>query len=214
MAIYTPRGLKIRLDVSTAFALMQRLFPTVGAFEVLKTTEGLESVPAALAFISGVACFSLKVDPYHICLWVLAASLLGNVITISGLFIVPGLPRIGTMYSYASGFGVLLVVLALYGFVTVGWRGVLAFFVARLTAGILGFAIESWNKSRIYRKIGIPLSLAEINFFSAYRLHASEIGKSTDITVGDEELTEENWKPCFEDLARKWPEVVRRFTIN
>jgi len=43
---------------------------------------------------------------------------------------------------------------------------------------------------------------------------ASRLGKTTDITVSDEELKEENWKPVFDDLATKWPEVVRRFTIN
>ena len=47
-----------------------------------------------------------------------------------------------------------------------------------------------------------------------YRLHANRLGKTKDITVSDDELKEENWKPVFEDLATKWPEVVQRFTMN
>ena len=62
MAIYTPRGLAINLPVSYSFALMKRLHPTVDAFKVLKTTEGLESIPAVLTFVTGIACFSLKAD--------------------------------------------------------------------------------------------------------------------------------------------------------
>lgn len=71
MAIYTPRGLKIRLSVDHAFTLMARLFPDVDAFKILKTTEGLESIPATLAFITGLASFSLHLHPLEIGFYVL-----------------------------------------------------------------------------------------------------------------------------------------------
>ena len=214
MAIYTPRGLKIRLGVNHAFALMARLYPKVDAFKILKTTEGLESVPAMLAFIVGTASFYLGLNPYEIGLYVLIASVVGEMITTFGFFIIPGLPKLGTFYSYISGFGILLTVLAVYGFFSVGWQGVVAFFVGKFLAGIINSSIGFWNVKRIHSKIGIPLTASEINFFNAYRLHASAIGKSTDITILDEELKEENWKECLEDLAIKYPEVVRRFTNN
>ncbi|HLE17147.1 MAG TPA: hypothetical protein VI728_02550 [Syntrophales bacterium] len=120
MAIYTPRGLKIRLGMNHAFALMARLYPKVDAFKVLKTTEGLESIPGMLAFIVGVTSFYSGFDPYEIGLYTLIASVAGTAITTFGIFIVPGLPKLGTLYSYISGFGILLILLAVYGFVSVG----------------------------------------------------------------------------------------------
>jgi hypothetical protein len=223
MAIYTPRGLAIKLPVPYTFALMKRLHPTVDAFKVLKTTEGLESIPGVLTFVTGIACFFLKADSHHIAIYTFLASLIGTVVTLFGLFIVPGLPLAGTLYSYVSGFGILFIILAVYGFVAVGWRGVLAFFVSRLLAGIVSFVLDYWNSKRIYRRIGKPLHLSELNFLNAYRLHASytiasppisfhEFRKRIDVSVSQEEMEEENWKPYFDDFALKWPEVVRRFT--
>ncbi len=95
MAIYTPRGLEINLPLPYAFALMQRLYPRVDAFKVLKTAEGLESIPGVLTFVSGLACFYLKADPYQIGLCILCGSVIGTVITLFGLM-VPGLPFMGT----------------------------------------------------------------------------------------------------------------------
>ena len=223
MAIYTPTGLAINLSVSYTFALMQRLYPKVDAFKVLKTTEGLESMPAALAFVSALVCFFLKVNYYQIALYPFVASLIGTVMTLFGLFLVPGLALLGTLYSYVSGSGILFVVLVGYGLLAIGWRGVLAFFVGRLVAGIVNTALEFWNTKRIYARHRVLLHLSELNFLNAYRLHASEtlaafpisfqeFSKRIDTTVSEEELKEENWKACFDDLALTWPEVVRRFT--
>jgi hypothetical protein len=223
MAIYTPRGLEINLRVPYAFALMQRLYPKVDAFKVLKTTEALESIPAALAFSSGLACFYLKVGYYHIALYSFALFMAGVVITFLGIM-VPVLPSLGTFYSYVSGFGILLVGLIAYGFVTVGWRGVMAYFVGRCGAGIVAWAIDGWNTRRIYARDRALFHLSEINFLNAYRLHASEtidaisfdsyyseFKRKMDVAVSDEEMKEDNWKACFDDLALRWPEVASRF---
>ena len=156
MAIYTPRGLAIKLPVPYTFALMKRLHPTVDAFTVLKTTEGLQCLPAVLTFATGIACFSLKADSYHIAIYTFFVSLIGTVVTLFGVFIVPGLPLAGTLYSYVSGFGILFIILVVYGLVAVGWQGVLAFFVSRLLAGIVSFVLDFWNSERIYGRIGKP----------------------------------------------------------
>ena len=111
----------------------------------------------------------------------------------------------------------------MYGFVSVGWQGVLGFFAGRLTAGMVNWVLQFWNAKRLYAKTGQKLFLPELNFLNAYRLHASstiasppisfqEFKKRMDVSMSQEEMKEENWKPCFEDLALKWPEVVRRFT--
>jgi len=214
MVIFTPRGLKVRLPFDYAFALIARLYPKVDAFKVLKTTEGLESIPSLITFATGLTCFYLQLPVIEIGIYVFAASIVGFFITSFGLYIIPGLDRLGTIYSYVSGFGILLILLAVYGYFSVGWQGVVIFFVAKVIAGIVKMAIETMQMKRVHSKTGLALTASEKNFFNAYRLHASKLGKSTDITVSDEELKEENWKPVFEDLATKWPEVVRRFTMD
>jgi hypothetical protein len=214
MAIFTPRGLKIRLPLEYAFALIARLYPKVDAFKVLKTTEGLESIPSLITFITGLLCFYLHLPIFEVGLYVFIASLIGFLITLFGFYLLPGLVRLGTFYSYISGFGILLILLVVYGFITVGWQGVIAFFVAKFTAEIIKIAIETIQMKKIHSKTGLALTVSEINFFNAYKLHASGLGKTMDITVSDEELKEENWRPVFEDLAIKWPEVVRRFTVD
>lgn len=49
MAIYTPRGMEIRLPVGYALALMTRLHPEVDPFDVLTTAEGIDQINSLLA---------------------------------------------------------------------------------------------------------------------------------------------------------------------
>lgn len=214
MAIYTPRGLKVRLSIDYAFALMARLYPKVSAFEVLKTTEGIESLPQSFAFIAGLICFFLKLPPLQIGLVVFVVSILISLMTRYGFYVFPSMVKFGTIFSYLSGFGILLILLSALGFYLVGWRGVLAYFAARFVAFVVNWVL-SVRETRIYmRKIGEPLTVSERNFINAYRLHASKLGITTDITVSDEEREKENWEPTFMELAIRYPEVVGRFTVN
>lgn len=61
MAIYTPRGLKIRLSIQYCFTLLARLYPEVDPYTVLKTTEGLEFIPSFLAVLASLICFLYKI---------------------------------------------------------------------------------------------------------------------------------------------------------
>lgn len=212
MAIYTPRGLKIRLEKDHAFALMARLYPTVVAFQVLKTTEGFELIPSVLAFIFGLVAFYLGYTPYQIGLSTFIASVLGHAINVLGLFRLPVLPRLGTLISYASGYGVFFLLVVAVGYLSVGYQGVIAFYAGGLLAGFINLAYDYWNIKHTYSTMGIPYTTSEMSFFNAYRLHASKLGRSTEISVTDDERSESNWRNCLADLASKWPEVVQRFT--
>lgn len=66
MTIITPRGLKVRIPVPYAFALMARLYPEVSPFRVLKTTEGIESIPGMLAFTFGITAIVNHFPPLHV----------------------------------------------------------------------------------------------------------------------------------------------------
>jgi hypothetical protein len=131
MPIYTPRGLKIRIAVPYAFGLMARLSPTVSPFRVLKTTEGLESLPGMLAFIAGIVAFVMRLPPLHIGLAVGVGQVLGVLINLFGVYLIPGLVPLGTLYSYFAGYGIFLVTAAVVGFLFAGWQGVLAFFLGQ-----------------------------------------------------------------------------------
>jgi len=214
MAIYTPRGLKIRLSVNHVFALIKRLYPEVDAFRVLKTTEGIESLTSMATFIAALTCFLLKVDPLYIGISACVAYLIMTFINMTGFYIIPGLVMLGTLYSYISGFSILLIALLIVGYFLVGWQGIIAFFIGKFLGWAISQVFELQQMKKIKEIVGVPLTASERSFFNAYRMHASKLGKSLDIDVSDEELTEENWKPAFEDLAVKWPEVVSRFTIE
>lgn len=111
MAIYTPRGLKIRLPIDYSFALMTRLYPRITPFKFLKVTEALELLPAAWASIAAVLAFLTLKSPYTVCAVVAGVQVIAHVMRMSALPI----PRIVTgpanIYSYGSGYGIFLILI-------------------------------------------------------------------------------------------------------
>jgi hypothetical protein len=214
MALFTPRGLKVRIATPYAFALMARVYPRIDAFRVLQLTEEVENLPKLAGFIAGVVVFALRLPPLQIVVVVFIAVAVFRLVHLFGLFIPPltlFLP-LSRIYSVVSGYGVLLVALLVFGFFTVGWRGVLAFLVARACCDLLFGVIEfAWSR-RAHRMIGFPFTASERSFFHAFRLAANRLGVSTDLHVPDEQLHRSHWEHVFSDLAVKWPIVVSRFT--
>jgi hypothetical protein len=214
VTIYTPRGLKIRIPVPYAFGLMSRLHPKVSPFHILKTTEGIESISGMLAIIGGLIAFSMKLTPLQIGMTVFGSEIIGILVNIFGFFFLPGLVTLGTIYSYISGFGILLIVVSIFGYLLTGWQGVLAFFIGKLLARVIYYPCEYFVAKRYAKLIGHPLTTSEVNFFNAYRIHASRHGVTLDIDLKEEELEEANWGNCFEEFATEWPEIVQRFSID
>jgi hypothetical protein len=214
MAIYTPRGLKIRIAVPYAFSLMARLHPKVTPFRILKTTEGIESLPGMLGFIAGMIAFFLHLPPFQIALVVAVSQLVGILVNAFGIYILPGLVGFSTLCSYMSGYGIYLIAVAIAGSVLGGWQAVAAFFVGKIIASIVGQVVEFWQTRRYHKLTGHPFTGSEVSFFNAYRLHASRIGATTDIDLSDSEVEEDHWRTTFQRFAMEWPEVVQRFTTD
>ena len=214
MAIYTPRGLKIRIAVPYAFGLIARLYPKVSAFKVLKTTEGIESLTSIAIFIAAIICFIMKIDPLQIAVVISITYIVSVLLNTFGLFIIPGQVAIGTLYSYISGYGLLLVGIVIIGYLFTGWQGVLAYFVGNFTGWVVARAIEVIETKRYFKLTGFAFTSSERCFFNAYRLHAAKHGITTDINLSEEEEKEENWRGAFEDLSSQWPQVVERFTMD
>lgn len=211
LAIYTPRGLRVRLPLAYAFALMARLYPRVTAFKVLKTTEAIDDLGPALTFAVGVCCFALRLDPLIIGAAVAGANIIAVLINRFGFHVIPGLITLGLLYSYISGFGILLVALILSGLILTGWQGVVAFFLGKLAAKVVTISIEIGFSRSTKRDLGVALTFSERHFLNAYRHHAARLGKNLDLSVTDDELRSENWAETYENLAVEWPQVVARF---
>ncbi len=214
MALFTPRGLKVRIATPYAFALMARVFPSIDAFRILQLTEEVENLPKLAGFTSGLVVFALRLPPLQNALVVFTAVAVFRLVHLFGLFVPPFtlLLPVSRVYSFVSGYGVLLVALLAFGLFTVGWRGVLAFLAARACCGLVFWLFElAWSR-RSYRMIGFPFTASERSFFHAFRLAASRLGVSTDLHVPDEQLHRSHWEHVFSDLAVKWPIVVSRFT--
>jgi hypothetical protein len=193
---------------------MARLGPKVTPFRVLKTTEGIESLPGMLAFIAGIFAFALRLAPLEIGAAVAAAQIIGKLINLVGFYVVPGLITISTFFSYVSGWGIFLIISVVAGLIFVGWQGSVAYLLGWLSAGIVNLFLDSWGGARFSKLAGHPFSMAELHFFSAYRIHATQLGITTDIDLAEVELEEENWGPTFREFEEQWPEVVARFTID
>ena len=140
------------------------------------------------------------------------ANLVAAIINLRGFYFIPGLIAVGTLYSYVSGFGIILIVLGVFGFFVAGWQSVVAFFVAKFLAWGVAQVLEFIDTKRMFKLSGYPFTASEKYFFNAYRLHASKLGVTTDIEVSEEEAKEDNWRDAFADLASKCPQVVARFT--
>ena len=214
MAIYTPRGLKIRISVPYAFGLIARLFPNSNAFDVLKTTEGIEEFPSCATFLAAMVSFVIQLDPIQIALVVGITYIISNLLNTFGIFIIPGQVTVGTFYSWVSGYGVLLILIVVVGYIMTGWQGVVAYFIGNFIAWCLIKPVEFMNSKRYYKLTGHPFTTSEINFFNAYRIHAGKHGITTNINISEKEMEEDHWQATFEDLACQWPEIVDRFAID
>jgi len=216
MAIYTPRGLKIRLDQAYAFALMARLFPRIDAFRVLQLTEEVENLTSLAIFIAGIVVFAARLDPVIVAVAVGATCFSFRMSHLFGLFIPPFklLLPLSRVYSLFSGYGILLIALLVFGFFMAGWRGAVAFILGRIAAGLLAGAIDMAYAKYVFKKSGLAITASERSFFHAYRLSADQLGGSRSLEVSEEELRPENWKGVFNDLLDKSPVVVSRFTTD
>ena len=221
MSLMTPRGLKVRLELSWAFGLLARLWgkdPRTDAFRVLKTCEAIESVPAVLCFIGGIVASWNKGWPaWSIPLGQVAGATLGLLLTQMGLFLIIrpiGLLFLGSIWSWTSGYGILLTLTLTNAWMTRGWQGPLWWVLGIFATTIAVKMILEWGFVALRWRIGgkeSAFTSSEVNFFNAYRLHASRMGASQELDVSDEEIASGMWRECLLDYAAKYPEAVNRF---
>jgi hypothetical protein len=211
----TPRGLKIRIDIPSGFTLLSRLWendPKTDAFRVLKTSEGLESIPAFAGFIGAFIGVFYGSASWHVAAGLVTGNVLGTLLTMFGAFVIPGLPTIVTWWSWISGYGLLTGVGLASAWVLKGWGFAAAWIAGLFIAFVISNVFIQWPRMMYYKKkVGVPFTQSEINFFNAYRLHADRLGISHSIEVSEDEIQSGGWQRCLEDFASKYPEAVAKF---
>ena len=224
MAIFTPRGLKIVLDNRFCFALMQRLYPKISPFKVLKTAEGFEcmkdiyvlfTIIIVILFkqnylILGFAVFSIIIIEHFIERFIR----FGANINYFSLFIL----KLSTLFSYVNGFFIYTALIAITLYYTLGLYGVIAYFLAVIAADIIKGLINYIIDGLIFKEMtrtfienfGTVLTKSERDFFNSYLLYSES--KEFPLVIGESELDEENWKPVYNDLQKKWPVIANRIS--
>jgi hypothetical protein len=211
MAIFTPRGLKIRLSTDLAFTLLARLHPKVKAFEVLKMVEGIELLPTFSAFLAGLFLLSFEYSPIEVGIWVCFATVSSGILYLYGIF--PSfLIRISSHLSVISGYGLFTIIIVIVGLFFGGWMALLSYFIGRYSASIILYLIELLIAHNWSNKCGYPVFGSEINFFNAYKFCARKIDVTLSIDLKDGELEEGHWFRPFFILEKEWPTITERFT--
>ena len=212
--VLTNRGLKLRLPLDTCFAMMAKLYPKVDAFKIFRRTEALEYVPTLLRDIVAIVCFYNQVDPVLIIKLIVLANIIGWMITAFGLFIIPYLVSLATVYNAIGGFGIVLAINSGVAYYFKELDGVIiyigAVIISAFITGIVLDFIYVWFMSKI-KNVDPPITIAETNFLNACRLYAKDFNLSPNFSFADEELNVSNWSPVFLDYAQKYPEAVARY---
>lgn len=218
MSIYTPRGLKIRLSIPYSFSLMARLFPEVTPFKVLKTTEGIEAMPDLLVVIEAfiIIIFFPESTPTKISMVIFATYFVGYLMKITGIFFIPLIVPLSVVFTYIQGYGLVAIGLAFAGYTKLGLIKTLVIFGSVIITIILHHIFEMlrifWSNFRSGGKS--YLTVSELDFLNAYKLHAAIVGVNVNDDVSQSEIDEENWKEPYHWLENNWPEITRRMPIN
>lgn len=202
MAIMTPRGLKVYVECQLAFALIARAWDVdrrTDAFRILKTCEAIEVLPGMLGTLFGGAAVLFPSAPS----WLPGAGALGGAglgwaLVRSGLWWIPPMRQAATVWSYFSGWGLLICATVGLIWWQMGWVAVIAFLIGRLAGAAIDIFADTEGE----------------NFYHAFRFHARRVGASSSISVPDEELLFGQWRLCLLDYAAKWPEAVLRFPAD
>lgn len=211
---YTPRGLKIRLPVAYAFTLMARLSPRRSPTNVLRTVEGIEMIPNLVWEMTLLWALYMGFSWGAIVGIIVSFRLLAVLMLQMGLFFIPGLPTIALQYSYIPSI-LRWLVLPVVGYFARGWAGVGLWAVAFL----LGFALQT-GVEFLFTKVrhdkmgsGPVMTTSELYFFHAYRLHATSLDVTTDITISDEEADLSAWRTQALRYSGEYPQSLDPRTL-
>jgi hypothetical protein len=212
-AVFTPRGLHVRLPSHVAFGLMARLRPKVRPSEVLATTEAIEFTPTAVGKLLALLGFALQLAPVPI----MAVAALGRVVP--NLLALAGLARgglgwtaVGRLYRPVAGRGLSLLAVAVLGALLDGPVAAVAFLAGTMVGGIVNMLTDVLLMRRADPRFRQPLSSTERFFLDALRLHAARSGQPLDLDHAPATAREDEaaWRAALADYAAEHPERARQ----
>jgi len=207
---YTPNGLKIRISVPYAFALLARLRPKVRPEEALFLTEGLDLVGSLLGRVMFLVALGKHASLGVTVMMVAGGTLLGRMITNYGIFIVPGISWVARLYAAVPWY-LSMAVPALPALWMMRWSGLWRYIIASVVGLAVDFCLDMGFMTVNFEESGMMLSGAEASFINAYRLKASSLGMSTSVDVDEEELQTGKWQEALEDyLSYQGSRLYRR----
>lgn len=188
---------------------MSRLTPHRSAFRILKTAEGLDELPAILAFGAGMFVLFHSGELWLLGTAIVAARLIGLAYVSVGLFIVPGIVALSTLVSYLSGYGLLLIAALVTATLKHGWKVAVAFAVLWTVGAAAEMAADFLCTYARNKLSGRIVTFSEVCFRNAFRLHAAAVEKSTDLELTATERIA--WMFCLKEYADNYPRAVERF---
>ena len=196
--IYTPHGLKIRLEESEAFAYMGRLMPEITPKKFLLLLEGLESFPLLLTIFTYLLTVPEK-NGVQLILFLSAVYIVTKT-----LLLLWQSYLLGRLCYYLTRWPIVLTIwgCAIYKLIKYNhWLGIfytIGFFVLLIFTFDLLESIfaKCWT---IYLKS--PVTYAEILFFGFFRHTARFFDKNDKLELTQEELKPAWWRQ-FEFLYK------------
>lgn len=209
-AIFTPRGLHVRLPPDVAFGLMAQLWPKVRPSTVLATTEAVEFSPTAASKLLALLGFALQLTPVSIAILCALGRVVPNLLALAGLFRSVGWTALGRLYRPFAGHGMTLVVVAALGAVIAGPLAAMGFLVGTLVGGIMNLLVDFVLMRRLDPRFQLPLSSTERFFLGALRLHAADSGQSLDLRQPPTDDEDASWRAALADYAAEHPDRARQ----
>lgn len=212
MTIYTPGGMPISFPMRYAFTLLARLYPKYRPHKVLKIAEGMDAAPEAVAFLLAFVLFSLHLSPLIIFIIVVIVPAMGRYMQINSKYI-NILVSLGVLFSTIAKFGLASIGLAVFGWYSVSWQGLVAFLSARFLGGIINTLLEAQARNQRRLVSGVNYNEFDRCFIDAYRFCADKIGVTQDISASEEELESDRWYLIYIDYSQQNPTLfkVREF---
>lgn len=222
MAIFTPRGLKIRLDNRYCFALMQRVYPKVSPYKILKTTEGFELIKDVYILFAVIVSTYLINDYWIFGIIIFCFSVLDSIVeqfAMRGTYMSKYnlLLNAAIIYSYIDGYLIYTSFVCFISYSIFDWYGIAAYFSAKILAtlfnwilGIIEAAVRHKQNIIHLQTLGMTLTKSERNFLNSYLLYSKE--KEIPLQLNERELKKENYRDVYNYLQYKWPVITSRFT--
>ena len=168
-----------------------------------------------LRLATALVCFSLQLSFLTTFVACILATVAGMLLNVTGLYRIPGLVRLSTLYSYMNVWELSTIVAVIFGLLVCGWQSALAYCLSCAGGWILAF-IEEYLEDRVFlhrvpKLNGIPLVGAERSFINAFRLHAAQLGVQDDTKFDDSRIDQSDWKESLKRFDVAWPQVAMHF---